>query len=97
MRRTYLLACCLLMFNGCALMRTSKPEQPPPQPIKRERVVEQIRCNVPDTPVPAPARATDADGQATEEHMLTGAYTQATERLRAMWECVNKHNAKANR
>lgn len=76
-------------------MRTSKPEPLPTQPIKRERVVEPIRCNVPETPVPAPARAQDADGQATEEHALTGAYTQLAERLRAMWECVNRHNEKA--
>ncbi len=96
MRATFLLACCLLTFNGCGLTHTSKPEQQPPPPIKRVVVVEPIRCNVPETPVPAPARAQDADGQATEEHMLTGAYTQAVERLRAMWDCVNKHNKKAD-
>lgn len=95
MRRTYLLACCLLMFSGCALKPTSKPEPPPPQPTKRVVVVKRINCPVPDAPVPAPARATDADGQATEEHMLTGAYTQMAERLRALWECVRKHNEKA--
>jgi hypothetical protein len=97
MRATFLLACCLLTCSACGLTRTSKPDQPPPPPIKRERVVEPIRCNVPETPVPAPARAQDADGQATEEHMLTGAYTQAVERLRAMWECVNKHNERSGK
>ena len=97
MRAILLLACCLLTFNGCALMPTSKPEPPPPQPIKRERVVEPIRCNVPDAPVPAPARAQDADQQATEEHRLTGDYTQAAERIRALWDCINKHNERAKR
>ena len=76
-------------------MPTSKPDPQPAQPIKRERVVEPIRCNVPDAPVPAPARATDADGQATEEHRLTGDYTQAAERIRALWDCIHKHNARA--
>lgn len=78
-------------------MPTSKPAPPLPQPIKRERVVEPIRCNVPETPVPAPARAQDADGQATEEHRLTGDYTQAAERIRALWDCINKHNERAKK
>jgi hypothetical protein len=50
---------------------------------------------VPETPLPALARATDADGQATEEHRLTGDYTQAAERIRALWDCIHKHNARA--
>lgn len=78
-------------------MPTSRPEPQQPQPIKRERVIEPIRCSVPDTPVPAPARAQDADAQAVEEQALTGAFTQASERIRALWECIWKHNERAEK
>mgnify|MGYP006992414011 FL=1 len=52
---------------------------------------------MPETPIPAPARAQDADAQAVEEQALTGAFTQASERIRALWECIWKHNERAEK
>lgn len=78
-------------------MPTSKPEPQQPQPTRREIRVERINCPVPETPIPAPARAQDADAQAVEEQALTGAFTQASERIRALWECIWKHNERAEK
>ena len=95
MRAICLLACCLLTFNGCGLTHTSKPEQQPPQPIKRVVVVKKLQCNVPESPVPDPAVAQNVDQQTTEEQRMTGAFAQVATRLKALWECVNKHNKEA--
>ena len=97
MRRISLLACCLLMFSGCALMPTNKPLPPSPAPIKRVVVNERIDCPTPDAPSVPPARATNAADATAEEQALTSVTAQLAQRIESLWACIARHNEKAGK
>lgn len=93
MLRLWVLACLLLMSSGCELMRTSRPETPPPPPMRRVVVREPIDCKVPEVPVPDAARAANAADAATEETQLAAKFAQTAQRVQALWQCIERHNA----
>ena len=98
MRANWLLVCWILTSSGCGLSPIKPPAPPSTPPIAREIRIEPIHCeHVTPAPTPAPARATDASAAALEEHALTTIVRELATRLGALWQCVNEHNAKAQR
>lgn len=97
MRRVWLCVCILMMCAACETLGTNKPDPQPPPPIKREVRYETIRCEVPEVPVPEPARAANCADSTAEEQALTAAFTQAAKRIESLWGCIYRHNERARK
>lgn len=80
-------------------MPTSKPPPPLSAPMQREVVIEPLRCQdeVPAAQEIAPPRAANAADSIAEENGLRAELAQLAARLEALWKCVRRHDARAEK
>lgn len=98
MRARWVLVCLTLLCAGCELIQPKPPTQQSTPQIARETRVEEINCrSVPPLEPAPPARAANATDALVEEEALRGYSRELLSLIRSLWECINEHNAKAEK
>ena len=87
----------LLMCASCEGNLFKKREQPqqPQTKLVTERKIERVACDVSETPVPSEASAANAADGLVEEGELLRLYKQVSARLEGVWQCIERHNKRA--